>query len=83
MSEQFHTEEFAVSGEQLLGKVKELLHAGNIRRVVIKDKSGKALVEFPLTLGVVGAVLAPILAAAGAVAALVSEAIIVVEKVDD
>jgi hypothetical protein len=82
MSEQFRTEEFSVNGEQLLAKVKELLREGNIRRVIIKDKSGKVLVEFPLTIGVVGAVLAPTLAAIGAVAALVTEATIVVEKTE-
>ncbi len=82
MSEPFRTEEFSVNGEQLLAKVKELLREGNIRRVMIKDKSGKVLVEFPLTIGVVGAVLAPTLAAVGAVAALVTEATIVVEKTE-
>ena len=82
MSEQFRTEVFSVNGEQLLAKVKELLREGNIRRVIIKDKSGKVLVEFPLTIGVVGAVLAPTLAAVGAVAALVTEATIVVEKTE-
>jgi len=82
MSDQFRTEEFSVNGEQLLAKVKELLREGNIRRVMIKDKSGKVLVEFPLTIGVVGAVLAPTLAAVGAVAALVTEATIVVEKTE-
>lgn len=82
MSEPFRTEEFSVNGEQLLAKVKELLRQGNIRRVIIKDKSGKVLVEFPLTIGVVGVVLAPTLAAVGAVAALVSEATIVVEKTE-
>ncbi len=79
-SEHVHTEEFRVDGEQLLGKVKELLHEGNIRRVIIKDKDGKTLVEFPMTVGVVGALVAPSLAALGAIAALVSEATIVVEK---
>lgn len=82
MSEPFRTEEFSVNGEQLLAKVKDLLREGNIRRVIIKDKSGKVLVEFPLTIGVVGAVLAPTLAAVGAVAALVTEATIVVEKIE-
>ncbi len=76
----FNTEEFRVSGEQLLAKLKELLHEGNIRRVVIKDKDGKVLIEFPLSIGVVGFVLAPTLAAVGAIAALVSEATIIVEK---
>jgi hypothetical protein len=74
------TEEFRVNGEELLARVKELIHAGNIRRVIIKDKDGKVLIEFPLTFGVVGFVLAPTLAAVGAVAALITEATIVVEK---
>ncbi len=76
----FNTEEFRVSGEQLLAKLKELLHEGKVRRVVIKDKDGKVLIEFPLSIGVVGFVLAPTLAAVGAIAALVSEATIIVEK---
>ncbi|MCX6060340.1 MAG: DUF4342 domain-containing protein [Chloroflexi bacterium] len=76
----FNTEEFRVSGEQLLAKLKELLHEGNIRRVVIKDNDGKVLIEFSLSIGVVGFVLAPTLAAVGAIAALVSEATIIVEK---
>jgi len=79
MSE-FNTEEFKVSGEHLLSKLKELLHEGNIRRIIIKDKDGKVLIEFPLTFGVVGLVLAPTLAAVGAIAALVTEATIIVEK---
>jgi hypothetical protein len=74
------TEEFRVNGEELLGRIKELLRQGNIRRVMIKDKDGKILMEFPLTFGVVGAVLAPTLAAIGAIAALITEATIVVEK---
>ncbi len=73
-------EEFKVSGEDLLKKVKELLKEGNIRKVTIKDKDGKAILSFPLTLGVVGAVLAPMLAAVGAVAALVTECTISVER---
>ncbi len=81
-SERVHTEEFRVKGEQLLEKVKELLHEGNIRRVIIKDKDGKTLVEFPMTFGVVGALLAPSLAALGAIAALVSEATVIVEKTE-
>ena len=78
----FHTEEFSVNGEEILSRVKQLLREGNIRRVVIKDKTGRILVEFPLTVGVVGAALAPMLVAVGAVAALISEATIVVEKAD-
>ena len=80
MSTDFRTEEFRVTGEQLLAKIKELVHEGNIRRIIIKDKDGKTLIEFPLTFGVVGVVLAPTLAAVGALAALVGEATIVVEK---
>jgi hypothetical protein len=79
MSE-FRTEEFRVNGEELIAKIKELIHQGNIRRIMIKDKDGKVLLEFPLTFGVVGAILAPTLAAVGAVAALIGEATIVVEK---
>jgi Domain of unknown function (DUF4342) len=75
-----HTEEFRVNGEELLAKIKQLVHEGNIRRVIIKDKDGKVLIEFPLTFGVVGLVLAPTLAAVGAIAALVTEATVVVEK---
>ena len=76
------TEEFRVNGEELLAKVKELIHEGNIRRIIIKDKDGKVLIEFPLTFGVVGAVLVPTLAAVGAIAALIGEATVVVEKVN-
>jgi len=79
MSE-FRTEEFRVNGEELLAKIKALIHEGNIRRIIIKDKDGKVLIEFPLTFGVVGLLLAPTLAAVGAIAALVTEATIVVEK---
>ena len=74
------TEEFSVTGEEVLAKVKELLHEGNIRRIIIKDKEGRTLIEVPLTLGVVGAILVPVWAAIGAIAALVAEATIVVEK---
>ncbi len=74
------TEEFRVNGEELLAKIKALVHEGNIRRIIIKDKDGKVLIEFPLTFGVVGLVLAPTLAAVGAIAALVTEATVVVEK---
>jgi hypothetical protein len=75
-----HTEEFRVNGEELLAKIKQLIHEGNIRRVIIKDRDGKTLIEFPLTIGVVGTVLAPTLVAVGAIAALVTEATVVVEK---
>lgn len=74
------TEEFKINGEELLGKVKQLIKEGNVRRIVIKNKEGKSLIELPLTIGVVGAVLAPVLAAVGAIAALVTECTILVER---
>jgi hypothetical protein len=74
------TEEFTVNGEELLAKVKSLVKEGNIRRIIIKDEAGKTLVEFPLTLGVVGAILIPVWAAVGAIAALVTKCTIVVER---
>ncbi len=74
------TEEFRVNGEELLAKVKQLVREGNVRRIVIKSKEGKTLVELPLTIGVVGALLAPVLAAVGAIAALVTECTVVVER---
>jgi hypothetical protein len=80
MMPEYRTEEFRINGEELLAKVKELIHEGNIRRIIIKNREGKTMIEFPLTLGVVGAVLAPTLAAVGAVAALIGEATVVVEK---
>ena len=82
MSEKVHTEEFHVNGEELIAKIKQLLHEGNIRRIIIKDKDDKTVMEIPLTIGVVGALLAPTLAAIGAIAALVTEATVVVEKAE-
>jgi Flp pilus assembly pilin Flp len=83
MSEQnVRTEEFHVSGDTLVAKIKELVQEGNVRRVVLKNEDGRTLIEFPLTLGVVGAVLAPQLAAIGALAALVTRCTVVVEKVE-
>jgi hypothetical protein len=78
--EKFRTEEFRVDGEELLRKIKDLIKQGNIRRVIIKDKDGKTVFEIPLTFGVVGALIAPQLAAIGAIAALLTEATVVVEK---
>jgi len=74
------TEEFKVSGDHLVEKIKNLIKEGNIRKITIKDKNGKDLIMFPLTIGVVGAVLAPILAAIGALAALIGECTISVER---
>ena len=78
-----HSEEFKISGNEILNKIKELIHEGNIRRIILKDESGKTFLEIPLTVGLVGAALAPILAAIGAAAALVTKMTIVVEKVDE
>ncbi|MBP7832410.1 MAG: DUF4342 domain-containing protein [Candidatus Levybacteria bacterium] len=74
------SETFKLNGDDLLKKVKELIHEGNVRRIIIKDKKGKSLVEFPLSVGVVGTVIAPVLAAVGAIAALVTECSITVER---
>ena len=74
------TESFQIKGEELLAKLRELLKEGNIRRVSVKDKNGKTLMEFPLTIGVVGAAIAPVWAALGAIAALVAECTITVER---
>jgi hypothetical protein len=78
--EKVRTEEFRVDGEELLGKIKNLVKEGNIRRIIIKNKEDKVVFEIPLTLGVVGALIAPQLAAVGAIAALLTEAKVVVEK---
>ena len=73
-------ESFSVKGEDLLRKVKEIINEGNVRKITIKDKNGKELIVLPLTLGVVGAVFAPALAAVGAIAALIAECTITVER---
>jgi hypothetical protein len=73
-------EEFEVSGDKVVETVKRLVHEGNIRRITIKGEDGKTLIEIPLTFGVVGAVLLPVWAALGALAALVARCTIVVEK---
>ncbi len=84
MSEQkVRTEEFKVEGDSLVAKIKEMVREGNIRRVVIKNEEGRPLIDLPLTWGVVGALIAPQLAALGAIAALISHGTVVVEKVDE
>src|SRR3972149_35143 len=70
VDEKVKFEEFRVDGEQLLAKVKEIIHEGNVRRIIIKNEKGEVLVELPLTIGVVGALLIPVWAAVGAIAAL-------------
>ena len=74
------TEEFKVKGEEVLKKIKALVHQGNIRKIILKNEKGKTLVEFPLTVGVIGAALLPIWAAIGTIAALVANLTIVIEK---
>jgi len=66
------TNEFKVKGEELLQKIKQLIHEGNVSRIIIKDDKGQTYLEIPVTIGVVGAIFAPVLAAIGALAALVA-----------
>lgn len=81
--ERSRTEEFRLSGGEILNKVKEIIQQGNARRIILKDEHGKTFLEIPLTVGVVGAIFAPILAAVGAVAALASNLTIIVIKTDE
>lgn len=73
-------EEFTLDGDEVVHKVKQLIHEGNVRRLTIKNEDGRTILEVPLTIGVIGAALLPVLAAIGAVAALVSRCTIVVER---
>jgi len=75
-----NTETFRISGEELVKKIKQLVREGNIRTITISDKSGKPIVVLPLTVGVIGALVAPTLAAVGAIAALVTECTVTVER---
>jgi hypothetical protein len=81
-AESTRTQEFKVSGDAVVAKIKELLHEGNVRRIIIKNDDGKTLIEIPLTLGVAGALFLPVWAAIGAIAALAANLTIVIEKVD-
>jgi hypothetical protein len=81
--EKVRTEEFQVKGEEIVAKIKELLHEGNLRRVIIKNEDGRTLIDIPLTIGVVGALVAPQLAAIGAIAALLAHGTIVVDKAEN
>ena len=82
MEENFKKEEFKVSGEELVKKIKEIIRMGNVRRIIIKNEEGKTLIELPLTIGVVGVVLLPVWAAIGAIAAMVTNCTIVIEKTE-
>ncbi len=74
------SEEFTVSGSNVVDRVRDLLHEGNVTRIIVKDEKGSTLLEIPVTVGVVGAVVAPWLAALGVVAALATKCKIVVER---
>lgn len=74
------TEEYKIDGKDLLSRVKEIVHQGNVRRIIIKNEAGHSLLEIPLTFGVVGAVLMPVWIAIGAIAALTARYTLVVEK---
>ena len=76
-------EEFKVKGEEVIGKVKELLHEGNVRKLIIKDEDGKVYLEIPVTFGLIGAILAPTLAAVGALAAMVANLKIEVVRTEE
>jgi len=67
------TSEFKVKGEDLMRKIREIIEEGNVNRIIIKDDSGKVYLEIPVTVGVIGALIAPILAAVGALAALAAD----------
>lgn len=73
-------EEFSVDGKEVVKKVKELIAAGNARRIIIKNESGETVIEIPLTIGAIGAILVPVLAAVGAIAALATKCTIIVVK---
>lgn len=82
--EKIGVEEFTINGDALVTKIKELIHQGNIRRIIIKNEDGRTLIEIPLTVGVVGGVLSaalfPVMAAVGAIGAMVAHLTIVLEK---
>ena len=80
--EQMPTEEHKVSGKNLLDRVKQIIHEGNVRRITIKNAEGKSVLEIPLTIGVVGVVLLPVWAAVAGVAALASDYTLVVERTE-
>ncbi len=81
--EQVEIKEYKVEGDQMVSKVKELVHESHIRRIIIKNEEGETLIIVPLALGVVGALLLPVWAALGAIAALVTNCTIIVEKAQE
>ena len=83
MAFQDFVEEVQVLGRDLVDKVKSLIHEGNVRRIIVRDEHGNTFIEIPVTVAAVGAVLAPVLAAVGAISALVSKFTIVVVRTED
>ncbi len=81
--EKVWTEKIEVKGEELLAKVKELIHEGNVRKIIILSEDGDRIIEIPLTLGVVGALVLPTLAAVGAMAAILAKCTIEIERVEE
>ena len=81
--EQKSKSEFKVTGEELLAKIKELIHEGNVRKVIIKNDKGETYLEIPVTIGLIGALVAPVFAAIGALAALAANFTIEVERKDE
>jgi len=77
------TQQFTVSADEVTKKVKELLHEGNVSRIIVKDENGRALLEIPVTAGVVGVLLAPWLAAIGVITAIATKCTIVVVRKDN
>lgn len=82
MPEEKKTEEFVVNGEEVVAKVKELLKEVNVRRIIIKNEKGETVVELPVSVGLIGVILAPMIAAVGAAAALLTKCTIIVERRD-
>jgi len=76
-------EEFTISSEDLVKKVKELIHEGNVRRITVKDEEGKTMLDLPISVGIIGILIAPMLAAVGAVAAIVTKCTIEIERRED
>jgi Flp pilus assembly pilin Flp len=76
------TETFRIDGGKVLDTIKDLIHQGNIRRITLKNEEGKTLIEIPLTVGLVGVALLPVFAAVGALAAVATRMVIVVEKTE-
>lgn len=79
MTNENHTE-YKVSGDEIVKKIKEIIKEGNARRIIIKNEAGETIIEIPVTVGVVGALIAPVVAAVGAVAALVTKCTIIVVR---